>query len=184
MRDRLMFEIDNYTSRIEWTEISNEDSEVPESGLYLFNCRGDNHTFFELHQLIKGEKLCKHYLDHHFDGWAVVKPIEYHFVEKEEEEFVLQNRKHVDLFMSYIEYFNDLLSSVEEGVNKRSFSRGSVHNYFCHLPIRGKCPGWPEEVYSITDKALVKLYLYSIDEGFLEDGATYKDFLEFGIKRE
>lgn len=77
-------DLDKYISEVAWIDIENEDMLAPTSGLYLFNCRGDNHTFFETHKLEKGEKLCKHYLDHHFDGWALVKPVSYHYVETSE----------------------------------------------------------------------------------------------------
>ena len=82
-------DIDKFISKIVWVKIENENEVVSYSGLYLFNCRGDNHTFMELHEIKEGERLCKYYQDHHFDGWAVVKPIEYHFVKDDEKEFVI-----------------------------------------------------------------------------------------------
>ena len=85
----LYFDIDKYLSEINWITIENENEITSQSGLYLFNCRGDNHTFMELHELKEGERLCKYYQDHHFDGWAVVKPIEYYFVKDDEKELVI-----------------------------------------------------------------------------------------------
>ena len=90
-------EFDQYLSNIKWIDIKNEEELTPMSGLYLFNCRGDNHTFFEVHELDKGEKLCKHYLNHHFDGWALVKPIRYHYVGDDKKEFVLEGVKSLGL---------------------------------------------------------------------------------------
>lgn len=90
-------EFDQYLSNIKWIDIKNEEELTPMSGLYLFNCRGDNHTFFEVHELDKGEKICKHYLNHHFDGWAVVKPIRYHYVGDDKKEFVLEGVKRLGL---------------------------------------------------------------------------------------
>ena len=81
-------DFEKYLSELNWIEIEDEEILAPMSGLYLFNCRGDNHTFLEAHELEEGEKLCKHYLDHHFDGWAVVKPLGYHYVEDDKKEFV------------------------------------------------------------------------------------------------
>lgn len=81
-------DFEKYLSELNWIEIKDRDELVDKSGLYLFNCRGDNHTFLETHELKKGEKLCKHYLDHHPDGWAIVKPFVYHYVEDGKNEFV------------------------------------------------------------------------------------------------
>lgn len=86
-------EYEKYMSESSWVKIEDENVIAPKSGLYLFNCLGDNHTFMELHELIEGEKLFKYYQDHHFDGWAVVKPIEYHFVEDNEKGMVTKRFK-------------------------------------------------------------------------------------------
>ena len=90
-------DFDQYLSNVKWIDIKNEEELTPMSGLYLFNCRGDNHSFFEVHELDKGEKLCKHYLVHHFDGWAVVKPVRCHYVEDDKKEFVLEGVKRLGL---------------------------------------------------------------------------------------
>ena len=81
-------EFENYISELKWNKIEDEHVLVSMSGLYLFNCHGDNHTSYEAHELEKGDKLCKHYLDHHPDGWAVVKPLGYHYVEDDKKDFV------------------------------------------------------------------------------------------------
>ena len=83
-------DFEKYISELKWIGIENEEQIVSMSGLYLFKCRGDNHTFFESHELEKGDKLCKHYLDHHPDGWAIVKPIGYHYVENDKKTFVIE----------------------------------------------------------------------------------------------
>lgn len=84
-------EFDNYMSELTWVKIESEGETAPQSGFYLFNCLGDNHTFYEFYELEEKDKLCKYYLDHHFDGWAVVKPIEYHIVEDAEGEYLMKN---------------------------------------------------------------------------------------------
>lgn len=84
-------EFDNYMSELTWIKIESEDETAPQSGFYLFNCLGDNHTFYEFYELDEKDKLCKYYLDHHFDGWAVVRPIEYHIVEDTEGEYLMKN---------------------------------------------------------------------------------------------
>jgi hypothetical protein len=89
-------EYDNYMSELSWVKIEDENINAPKSGSYLFNCLGDNHTFVELHELKEGDKLCKYYLDHHFDGWTVVIPIEYHYVEEDEKGMVI---KHFNLII-------------------------------------------------------------------------------------
>lgn len=86
-------DIDKYISGLTWSKIENDEMVAPANGLYLFNCRGDNHTFIEAHEIEKGENLCKHYRDHHSDGWATVKPLEYYLVEEDNKEFVLKGLK-------------------------------------------------------------------------------------------
>lgn len=81
----------NYMSELEWIKIGNEEEIASQSGLYLFCCRGDNHHFYGYYELKKGEKICKYYLDHHLDGWAVVVPESYHIVDNVERDYLMKN---------------------------------------------------------------------------------------------
>ena len=94
-------EFDNYMSKLKWEKIENKDEIASVSGFYLYKCRGDNHHFYEFHELEKGERLWKYYLDYHFDGWAAVIPECYHIVENNEGEFMMKNWSWADNSMSF-----------------------------------------------------------------------------------
>jgi len=83
-------EFDNYMSKLTWVKIENEDETVPQSGFYLFNCLGDNYTFYEFFEMEEKDKFCKYYLDRPFNGSGVDRPIEYHIVEDAEGEYLMK----------------------------------------------------------------------------------------------
>ncbi len=84
-------EFDKFMSKIKWVKIENEDQTASKDGFYLFKCHGDNHYFYEFYELVKGDLICKHYLDHHFDGWAVVVPESYYIANMIEREYIMKN---------------------------------------------------------------------------------------------
>ena len=65
-----------------WIDIFDKNDLAPESGVYLFTCRGDNHLITELHSLEKGEPLYKFFEGDysHSNGWFTVIPLAYHRV--------------------------------------------------------------------------------------------------------
>ena len=65
-----------------WIDILDDNDVAPQSGIYLFVCRGDNHLITELYRLDKGERLYKYFEGEydHSDGWFEVIPLAYHFV--------------------------------------------------------------------------------------------------------
>lgn len=64
-----------------WVDISSTSS-APISGLYLIECLGDNHTFYEVCELMKGELIISRFTNEkvHLSGWSVVKPKRYFFI--------------------------------------------------------------------------------------------------------
>ena len=64
-----------------WVDISSTSS-APISGIYLIECLGDNHTFYEVYELMEGELIISRFTDEnvHFNGWSVVKPVRYFFI--------------------------------------------------------------------------------------------------------
>ncbi|MBO6033514.1 MAG: hypothetical protein J6Q22_19035 [Prevotella sp.] len=66
-----------------WIDILDEEEQAPQSGVYLFICRGDNHLITELYRLEQGDKLYKFFEGeyHHMNGWFNVMPLAYHFVD-------------------------------------------------------------------------------------------------------
>ena len=54
-----------------------KDTTTSIDGLYLIECAGDNHTFYELYKYRKGERFWKYFEDEYkrTNGWFVVKPI-------------------------------------------------------------------------------------------------------------
>lgn len=117
-----------YMSELEWANIENEDEVATQSGFYLFNCRGDNHYFYEFYELEKGEKLCKYYLDHHFDGWAAVVPECYHIVDNAEGEYMMKNWVCIDNSLIFAHESNELIRFVDGKIYKGeglvSFKKG------------------------------------------------------------
>lgn len=65
----------------EWVKIEG-DEKVFKTGIYLFLCAGDNHTFYEVHELVKGTDLLWHFKgdNTHGDGWFTVKPLYYYYI--------------------------------------------------------------------------------------------------------
>lgn len=65
----------------EWVKIE-ENSIAPKDGIYLFLCKGDNHLFYEVHELIKGTSLMWNFQDErlHKDFWTIAKPIYYYYI--------------------------------------------------------------------------------------------------------
>ena len=65
-----------------WIDILDDNDVAPQSGIYLFVCRGDNHLITELYRLDQGERLYKYFEGEydHSDGWFEVIPLAYHFV--------------------------------------------------------------------------------------------------------
>lgn len=106
-------EFSKYMSELEWVKIENEDEVATCSGFYLFNCRGDNHHFYEFYELKKGEKLCKYYLDHHLDGWAVVRPESYHIVDNIEGEYMMKHWVCVDSSLIFAHESDELIKFVD-----------------------------------------------------------------------
>lgn len=66
-----------------WRNIYDQDMSAPNDGLYVIVCRGDNHLVFEMYQLKRGEKFWDYFLGEnlHCDGWFVVEPLSFHFVD-------------------------------------------------------------------------------------------------------
>lgn len=80
----LTFKIDNINGiRHAWIEIFDAELTAPTSGIYVFACRGDNHLEFEMYRMYKGERLWKYFENEyaHMNGWFVVEPLAYYFVE-------------------------------------------------------------------------------------------------------
>ncbi len=65
----------------EWVKIE-EHPIVQKTGTYLFLCKGDNHLFYEVHELARGMDLLWHFQGEmaHTDCWALVKPIYYYYI--------------------------------------------------------------------------------------------------------
>lgn len=57
-----------YMNSLDRAEIASKEELVLKTGLYIFKCHGDNHTFVELHEMTKGEKLWKYYMNIELDG--------------------------------------------------------------------------------------------------------------------
>ena len=83
-------DVKDYTFRIDkinsmkqvWVDTFDENDLVPQSGLYIFACRGDNHIEYELYRLEKGERLWKYFTDDfaHCNGYFEVIPLAYHYI--------------------------------------------------------------------------------------------------------
>ena len=80
-----------YMNSLDRAEIASKEELVLKTGLYIFKCHGDNHTFVELHEMTKGEKLWKYYMNIELDGWTVIKPFKYHIVSDTEIGIVKEN---------------------------------------------------------------------------------------------
>jgi len=121
-------EFDNYMSKLTWVKIENEDETVPQSGFYLFNCLGDNHTFYEFFEMEEKDKFCKYYLDRPFNGSGVDRPIEYHIVEDAEGEYLMKNWSWNDNSMIFAPQSDELMRMVEGRIYKGgelvSFEKG------------------------------------------------------------
>lgn len=65
----------------EWVKVE-ENQKVPQTGIYLFLCRGDNHLLYEVHELYKGMEILASFQGDrvHTDGWFSVKPICYYYI--------------------------------------------------------------------------------------------------------
>lgn len=59
-----------------------KESIAQKDGLYLFECRGDNHMFGELYKYRKGERIWRYFENENkrFDGWALVTPRSYEYI--------------------------------------------------------------------------------------------------------
>lgn len=70
------------SARRYWIDIIEEDDVAPQSGIYLFTCRGDNHLITELYHLDQGERFYKYFEGEygHMNGWFEVIPLAYHLV--------------------------------------------------------------------------------------------------------
>jgi hypothetical protein len=76
-----------YLSELTWIKVEYADVLAPKTGFYLFKCLADNHTYYDLQCLHKGERLCEFFLNHPYK--RDVKPIEYYYVEESDKQFVL-----------------------------------------------------------------------------------------------
>lgn len=65
----------------EWVKVD-ENPVVKKTGTYLFLCKGDNHLFYEVHELAKGMDLLWNFQGDmtHTDCWALVKPLYYYYI--------------------------------------------------------------------------------------------------------
>lgn len=65
----------------EWVKIEG-DIVIPTDGIYVFLCRGDNHLFYEIHELCQGVPLLRDFQGEnlHFDSWFSVKPLYYYYI--------------------------------------------------------------------------------------------------------
>lgn len=106
-------DFNKYMSEIKWTKVESEDEAATLSGFYLFNCRGDNHHFYEFYELEKGDKIYKYYLDHHLDGWAVVRPESYHIVDNIEGEYMMKNWVCLDSSLIFAHESDELIKYVD-----------------------------------------------------------------------
>lgn len=63
-----------------WMDILSVDAIAPETGLYAFACKGDNHILHEFYFMQKGERLFKYFEGEygHSNGYFPVIPIDYH----------------------------------------------------------------------------------------------------------
>ena len=71
-----------YSNKDEIYNTYDKNDLVPQSGLYIFACKADNHIEYELYRLEKGERLWKYFTDDfaHYDGYFDVEPLAYHFI--------------------------------------------------------------------------------------------------------
>lgn len=77
------FRIDKINSMKQvWIDTYDKNDLVPQSGLYIFACKADNHIEYESYRLEKGERLWKYFIDDftHYDGYFDVIPLAYHFI--------------------------------------------------------------------------------------------------------
>ena len=65
-----------------------------------------------------------------------------------------------------------------EDMNSKELSQEGVHAYLRHIPIRGYNGDWPEEIYSLTESCVQKLYEYSKERKFIQEDFTFEDFLK------
>lgn len=65
----------------EWIKVEKNQT-VPKTGIYLFICAGDNHLFYEMHELRRGMDIlwCFQGDRSHTDGWTLVKPLYYYYI--------------------------------------------------------------------------------------------------------
>ena len=78
---------EQYLSELTWIKIEDAEVLVPKTGFYLYKCLADNHTWYDLQCLHKGERLCEFFINHPYK--RDVKPIEYYYVEESDKQFVL-----------------------------------------------------------------------------------------------
>lgn len=79
---------------------------------------------------------------------------------------------------SALKHYNETYSWVKEDCNSGRLDEDMIHMYLKHIPIRGICGDWPDEVYEICDKALFLMYDYAKEVGFVDSNTSYEDFLK------
>lgn len=69
-----------YNSFVTWRIIASSDYVMPDDGVYLIACRGDNHIEYEIHEYHRGQRFWDFFEDEkaHHNGWFIVEPMGYY----------------------------------------------------------------------------------------------------------
>ena len=78
-----------------------------------------------------------------------------------------------------ISQLENLHDSILRHIEAKDLSVGGVRHYYAHIPVREYCGEWSEEVYKTSDKLLQSLYEYSKQMDFIDNNASFDDFIEF-----
>ncbi len=73
----------------------------------------------------------------------------------------------------YSEYYNQ----IQEATKKNELSVHSVWGYLRHLPRENVTIGYSKDVYSIANKCINALFLYSLRMAYIPTEMTIEDFV-------
>lgn len=76
-----------------------------------------------------------------------------------------------------IQIYNDYNNQIQEGIEKDELSVHSVWGYLRHIPREKVNIGYSKEVYSIANKCINTLFLYSLRRAYIPAEMTIEDFM-------
>ncbi len=103
----------NHLLELSWIKIENKNELAPNSGLYIFLCRGNNRYLIEIYELLKGEQLFKHCQGLQNDNGVRVIPLEYHIVGDGEKDLFIQYRDVIGTSFCFAIQCHDIIRMVE-----------------------------------------------------------------------